>query len=93
MKASFVIANFNRKNEVLSTIAKTKELIQTDAANYEIIIVDNASTDGSSDAIKAVYKDVIVIENKVNTGGSARNLGFARATGEYLIMLDDDSNI
>lgn len=93
MKASFVIANFNRKNEVLSTIAKTKELVKSDANNYEIIIVDNASTDGSADAIKAAYSDVIVIENKVNTGGSARNLGFTKAIGEYLIMLDDDSNI
>lgn len=93
MKASFVIANFNRKNEVLLTIAKTKELIKADLENYEIIIVDNASTDGSADAIKSTYTDVIVIENQINTGGSARNLGFEKAKGEYLIMLDDDSNI
>lgn len=93
MKASFVIANYNRKNEVLLTIAKTKELIKSYEDNYEIIVVDNASTDGSADAIKINYPDVILIENKVNTGASARNLGFQKATGNYIVMLDDDSHI
>ena len=93
MKASFVIATNNRKNEVLFTIAKTKELIKSDHDNYEIIIIDNASTDGSADAIKSTYNDVTVIENRTNTGVSSRNLGFEKAKGEYLIMLDDDSNI
>ncbi|MGI4729149.1 MAG: glycosyltransferase family 2 protein, partial [Janthinobacterium lividum] len=93
MKASFVIATNNRKNEVLFTLNKTKELVKTDPDNYEIIIVDNASTDGSADAIKSTYNDVIIIENQTNTGVSSRNLGFEKAKGEYLIMLDDDSNI
>jgi len=93
MKATFVIATNNRKNEVLSTIVQTKELIKSDYNNYEIIIVDNASTDGSADAIKSTFNDVIVIKNQKNTGVSSRNLGFEKAKGKYLIMLDDDSNI
>ncbi len=93
MKASFVIATNNRKNEVLTTISQTKELTKPDHDNYEIIIVDNASTDGSADAIRSTYSDVFIIDNKTNTGVSSRNLGFEKAKGEYLIMLDDDSNI
>ncbi|RYX82556.1 glycosyltransferase [bacterium] len=93
MRASFIIATNNRKNEVLSTIFQTKELTKSDHNNYEIVVVDNASTDGSADAIKSNYSDVIIIENKTNTGVSSRNLGFEKAKGKYLIMLDDDSNI
>ncbi|RYY07286.1 MAG: glycosyltransferase [Sphingobacteriaceae bacterium] len=93
MRASFVIATNNRKNEVLSTIAQTKELTKSDHNNYEIVVIDNASTDGSADAIKSNYNGVIIIDNQTNTGVSSRNLGFEIAKGEYLIMLDDDSNI
>ncbi|MGI4751205.1 MAG: glycosyltransferase [Janthinobacterium lividum] len=56
---------------------------------YEIIIVDNASTDASIVAIKNHNPDVILIESKINLGVLAWNLGFAKAKGDYLIVLDD----
>ena len=93
MKASFVIVNYNRKNEVLLTVSKTKEIIGSNFENYEIIIVDNASTDGSAVAIKSQHPDVILIENQVNIGAPAWNIGFTKAKGKYLIILDDDSHI
>lgn len=93
MKASFVIANYNRKNEVLLTIANTKNLISDNKENFEIIVVDNASSDGSAVAIQSNFPDVILIENQKNVGASGRNLGFEKATGDYIIMLDDDSHI
>ncbi len=93
MKASFVIVNYNRKDEILLTISKTKDIIKFDPENFEIIIVDNASTDGSADAIKDQYSDITLIESKVNIGAPAWNIGFARAKGEYFIVLDDDSQI
>jgi GT2 family glycosyltransferase len=93
MKASFVIVNYNRKDEILLTILKTKELVKHNASNYEIVVVDNASTDGSADAIKVQYPDVVLIENPVNTGAPAWNLGFQKAQGQYFIILDDDSHI
>ena len=93
MKASFVIVNYNRKEELLVTIAKTKLIIKNQEADFEIIIVDNASNDESAAAVKALYNDVIVIENKVNTGAPAWNLGFAQAKGKYFIILDDDSHM
>lgn len=92
MKASFVIVNYNRKNELLSTVAATKRLIGS-SNDYEIIVIDNASTDGSSIAVRQAYPDVILIENIINTGAPAWNLGFEIARGEYFIILDDDSQI
>ncbi len=93
MRASFVIVNYNRKDEILTTISKSKEITRNAAADFEIIIVDNASSDGSSAAIKARYEDVIVIDNEVNSGAAAWNLAFERARGEYFIILDDDSHV
>ncbi len=93
MRGSFVIVNYNRKDELLLTISKTKDVIINDPTAYEIIIVDNASTDGSAAAVKAQHPDVILIENEVNIGAPAWNAGFAKAKGDYFIILDDDSHL
>lgn len=92
MKASFVIVNYNRKDELLITIEATKRVINS-VGECEIIAVDNASTDGSTMAIKHLHPDVVLIENPVNTGAPAWNLGFEKAKGEYLVILDDDSQV
>jgi len=92
MRASFVIVNYNRKAELLFTISQTKALIDNNP-DYEFVIVDNASVDGSAAAVKAVHPDVVLIENPVNTGAPAWNLGFKQAKGDYFIILDDDSHI
>lgn len=91
MKASFVIVNYNRKDELLLTIAKTKEIINS--KEYEILIVDNASSDGSASAVKSQYPEVTLIESNINLGVPAWNLGFAKAKGQYFIVLDDDSQV
>jgi GT2 family glycosyltransferase len=93
MRASFVIVNYNRKDEILLTIAKSKETIKETKGEFEIVIVDNASTDGSAAAIKEQHPDVVLIENPVNTGAPAWNLGFAKAKGDLFIILDDDSHV
>jgi GT2 family glycosyltransferase len=93
MKASFVVVNYNRKDEILLTIAKTKALQEFNPDFYEIIVVDNASNDGSIPALRELGKAIILIENQVNSGASAWNLGFEKATGKYFVILDDDSHI
>jgi GT2 family glycosyltransferase len=93
MRASFVIVNYNRKADILLTLSKSKELIKGQELDFEIIVVDNASTDGSAAAIKQDFPDITLIENPVNTGAPAWNLGFEKAKGKYFIILDDDSHI
>jgi GT2 family glycosyltransferase len=92
MRASFVIVNYNRKDELLTTIIKTKELIK-DCLDYEIVVVDNASVDGSADAVKQVFPDVVLIKKAQNMGAPAWNEGFEKAKGDYLIIIDDDSHV
>jgi GT2 family glycosyltransferase len=92
MKISFVILNFNREKELLITIAKTMELM-AGKSDYEIIVVDNASSDGSVQSVKAMFPQVQLIQRSVNIGIAGWNDGFEVAKGEYLVVLDDDSNI
>lgn len=92
MKLSFVILNYNREKELLTTIQKTKQLM-FGKDNYEIIVVDNSSPDNSVAAVKKQFPDVSVIEREKNNGVAGWNDGFEAARGEYLIVLDDDSNI
>jgi len=93
MKASFVIVNYNRKDEVLLTISKTKELINSRVNDFEIVVVDNGSADNSVDAIKKTFPDITLIANPTNTGAPAWNLGFEEAKGDYFIIIDDDSHV
>lgn len=92
MRASFVIVNFNRKEELVKTISKTQELINGNA-DYEILVVDNASNDESVETVKADFPDVKLIIKTENIGAPAWNEGFAEAKGEYLIIIDDDSHV
>jgi GT2 family glycosyltransferase len=93
MKASFVIVNYNRKDELLITINKTKQLIAGYKEDYEIVIVDNGSTDGSAHAVAAAHPDIVLLANKMNTGAPAWNGGFDVAKGDYFIIIDDDSHV
>ena len=59
----------------------------------EIIVVDNSSSDGTSEAIKSRFADVKLITRASNNGIAGWNDGFAVAQFEYLLVLDDDSHI
>jgi len=92
IKLSFVILNYNREKDLLTTLSATKKLLKG-RSDLEIIVVDNASSDNSVQSVKAFHPDVIVAERKVNNGVAGWNDGFELARGTYMIVLDDDSNI
>jgi GT2 family glycosyltransferase len=93
MKTSFIIVNYNRKDELRITITKTAELFCNNEDEYEVIVVDNGSHDGSTAMVKNEFPLIKLIENEVNTGAPAWNLGFAIAKGDYFVILDDDSHL
>ena len=60
----------------------------------EIIVVDNASHDGSARKLKRQFPEVILIENEMNlgyTGGN--NVGMAAASGDYFLLLNNDTEV
>lgn len=90
MDVSIIIVNYNTKELIINCIESI--INQTLNLTFEIIIVDNASIDGSQQAIKKIYPHVILIESKINLGfGRANNLGAERALGKYLFFLNSDT--
>lgn len=90
MDISIIIVNWNTKDllfECLNSIISTvKDL------SFEILIVDNASADGSVKAIRSRYPDINVIENKENLGFAiANNLALNQMNGQYALLLNTDA--
>jgi GT2 family glycosyltransferase len=82
------ILSFNRRNELRNTLMKVYE---QDYKNIEVIVVDNASSDGSAEMVEKEFPSVILIRLKKNIGIAGWNEGFEIAKGEYVLVLDDDS--
>ena len=87
---SIVIVNYNGKNllEVL-----LKSIAKSAYRNYEVIIVDNNSGDGSREYIKKNFKKVKLIINKKNLGYSGINSALKYCRGKYLLFLNNDMEL
>jgi hypothetical protein len=60
----------------------------------EVIVVDNASTDGSAAAVAAEYPDAVVLEQPRNLGfGRANNVGLERCQGRFVLLLNPDVTV
>ena len=89
---SIIIVSWNVKELLLESIKSIKQ--HTNYINYEIIVIDNNSSDDSVNAIKNEYPDIRLIENKQNKGfGVANNQGVKVARGKYLVFLNPDTKL
>ncbi len=87
---SAILVSYNTRQMTLDCLAALlPELVGIES---EVILVDNASTDGSAAAVRAAYPNVDVIENKLNSGfGGGNNLAMKRARGKYLLLINTDA--
>lgn len=86
---SIIIVNYNGKKYLNNCIASIR---QSDAADAEIIVVDNASTDGSCDEVEQSFPGVRIIRMNRNSGfAEANNVGAQAARGVYLLLLNNDT--
>lgn len=94
VKFSIIICAYNVENYIERAI---KSIDKQDFKDYEMIIVNDGSTDGTYNKIKLInskYDNVVIINNKHNKGlGEARNLGVKKAKGKYILYLDCDDTI
>ncbi|MGV0959939.1 MAG: glycosyltransferase [Limnohabitans sp.] len=92
-KISVIVLTYN--NLELTKACLLSILEKSNYTNFELIIVDNASTDGSIGWLREFKKNnnnIELIENRTNVGFSAgNNIGLTAATGEYIVILNNDT--
>lgn len=92
MEISFIIVNWNTKALLLQCLDSIRETAAGIA--HEIWVVDNASTDGSIEALQVHYPEVHLVRNEVNLGfAAANNQAFFRMAGRYAILLNSDARL
>jgi GT2 family glycosyltransferase len=90
MDLSIIIISWNTRQLLQDCIESIYEI--SGKINYEIFVVDNASSDGSADMVKSSFEKVILIENDSNMGfARANNVAFPLATGRYVLLLNSDT--
>jgi len=88
MRLSVIIVHYNTQELTLRCIDSLKQVIDFE---YEIIVVDNASSDNAKAVLLEKHPDLIWITNEKNEGfGRANNLGAQKAQGKHLLLLNSD---
>ena len=87
---SIIIVNYNVKEFLLNMLDSVQKATKTISA--EIIVVDNASDDGSVESIKEKFPSVKLIVNEKNVGfGAANNIAMLHASGKYFLLINPDT--
>ena len=87
---SFIISTFNRRDVLLETLARIEQCGLL-SMEFEILLVDNASSDGSAKEAATRFPRLRLFPQSVNLGACAKNIALPHARGEYVVFLDDDS--
>jgi N-acetylglucosaminyl-diphospho-decaprenol L-rhamnosyltransferase len=90
---SYCVVNTNGREMLLACLAAI-ERTHPAGVGREVLVLDNASTDGSADAVRALGGDIELIEQPRRTGKAANDsLLMERAQGRYCLLLNEDSEL
>jgi len=84
-RVGVVILTHDRRDDVLRTVARMRPV------TTRLVIVDNASADGTAEALTARFPDVELVRLADNRGAAGRNVGVARLATPYVAFCDDDT--
>lgn len=91
-RVAVIILNWNGKEDTLECLASTSQL---DYPNYEVVVVDNGSTDDSTDIISKQYPDITLLQTGANLGyAGGNNVGIRWAIqhgADYVLILNNDT--
>ncbi|KSW29257.1 glycosyltransferase [Cellulomonas sp. B6] len=88
---SVVLVNYKGADDTI-TCLRAFDDVAWDRDRLELVVVDNASGDGSAERIRAAVPHAVVVESPTNSGfAGGCNLGVAHATGEFVAFLNNDA--
>ena len=86
---SIIILNYNAGKLLLNCV---ESVFKTNYDNFEVILVDNISSDNSQKTCKEKFEKIILIENEKNFGYcEGNNIGIRNANGEFIVILNPDT--
>ncbi len=92
MDISIIIVTWNSHGFIRNCLDSIYFL--PDRVRYEIVVVDNGSSDNTPEIVREFYPEVDLIENKKNLGyAKANNQGIEKSQGEYILLLNPDTQI
>src|SRR4051812_41358213 len=86
-RVAVVVITHQRRDELLLALTRLGQLPE----RPHVVVVDNGSTDGTADAVRARHPWVELIASPTNLGAVGRNLGVARLDTPYVAFCDDDT--
>ena len=87
---SFIIVSWNAKDFLLKCVESISK--EVGACTYEIVVVDNNSTDGSPEALEREYPEARLIQTGANLGfAKGNNIGIKESTGRFLCLINSDA--
>ncbi|MGN6187417.1 MAG: glycosyltransferase family 2 protein [Conexibacter sp.] len=87
MSIAVAIATRNRRERLLETLDRLRALPE----RPPLLVVDNASSDGTADAVRARYPEVVVLALQENRGAAARNAAVEAVAAPFVAFCDDDA--
>ena len=87
---SIIILNYNDSEHIQNCITS---VFKTIGCKFEIILIDNGSSDESSNICKEKYPDIRLFKNEKNLAMAARNIGIDNAKGNFVVFLDSDTTV
>lgn len=90
---SVIILNYNTKDLLKDCLLSVKKA-QASAVAYEIIVIDNGSSDNSAEMVEKEFPWVNLIKSEVNLGyAGGNNLGLKKVNGRYILFLNSDAQV
>jgi GT2 family glycosyltransferase len=91
---SVVVVTYESRELVGPALESARAAARAGGLSAELIVVDNASTDGTADHVAEEHPDVVLIRNDRNAGyGAANNLAFRQARGRWWLLLNPDARL
>lgn len=91
---SIIVVSYNVAGHLARCLDSVFRSLQGSSLTFEVLVVDNCSSDGSAEMVQARFPQVCLIQNQANKGfASATNQGLAQSRGRHIFLLNPDTEV